>query len=310
MSVMPSATAATSAVDAEQRFRDPRIQASAARSADDDVRSVFSALLREAGHEGWKSAAPQTERVTAQRAVASWEGWLAAHRSTAYGFDQQGGFQPLWGPQGNPSVRRGKDFDDLRQDFGRIVHDAVQAGAYAAPEAWLRTLSAADLAALQQVHQLADPIEPRTLSREGALNLLLPPAATVDLDGNSLTSVGRGAGLPFPDSRNPPEAIRAWEQATKGMSAEEKLLRSTSIVFHIDPENIHLNSRGECVRISMPGDPDFVNTREAAGFSWTGFAACKLDALEHFKSQIEPAQYARDRAFWSAFRDALPASQP
>ncbi len=310
MSPFASAAAAPSAVETRYRSSDPLQQAIALKTADDDVRSVFSALLREAGHEGWKSAAAQTERVTAERAVASWEGWLAAHGSSRYGFDQQGGFLPLRGLEGNPSVRRGKGSDDLRQDFGRIVHDAVQAGAYAAPEAWLRSLPAADLAALQQVHHLADPIEPCTLSREGALNLLMPPAATVDLDGNGLTSAGRGGSLPFPDSRTPPQAVRAWEQATRGMSAEEKLLRSGSIVFHVGPENIHLNSRGECVRVSMPGDPDFVNAREAAGFSWADFAAGKLDALEHFKSKIEPAQYARDRAFWSAFRDALPEKQP
>jgi hypothetical protein len=307
MSPFAPTAAAPSANETPHRFIDPRKQAASLRAADDDVRSVFSALLREAGHEGWKSAAPQTERVTAERAVASWEGWIEAHRSRSYGFDRDGGFvDRTWGPQRNSSVRQGKGFEDLQQDFGRIVHRAVQAGAYAAPEAWLRTLSAADLAALQQVHHLADPIDPHTLSREEALNLLLPPAATVDLDGNSVMSVGCGLLGRFPDSRTPPAVVQAWEKVTQGMTDEQKLILAfDKIGSYIGPENIHLNSRGECVRVSQPGDPDFFNGREAAGFSWTGFAARKLEDLEFFRSQIEPAQYARDRAFWSSFHDAL-----
>jgi len=262
-----------------------------ARQATDEVRSVFSALLEQAGHEGWMSARPPAGPVDAQRAVASWESWLQAH-SGHYSFELRG----------NPSVRPGKNLDDLRADYGRILQQAVQSGAYAVPEAYVRTLPREDLATLQQVAQLADPIEPASLSREAALNLLLPPGSTVDHDGNGVTEVGRARGGSFPDSRTPPEVCAAWDAATKGLSDLDKTLRRLSMILEPD---LRYGARGELVQVLLPGDADYVSPRAAGGFDYARHAAARLEILEQFRGQLDAEQYRQDRAFWQVFRDAL-----
>ena len=262
-----------------------------ARQATDEVRSVFSALLAQAGHEGWVSARQPAGPVDAQRAVASWESWLQAHPGS-YSFELRG----------NPSMRPGKDLDDLRADYGRILHQAVQSGAYAVPEAYVRTLPREDLATLQQVANLADPIDPTSLSREAAMNLLIPPGAAIDHDGNGVTEVGRARGGSFPDSRTPPEVCAAWDAATKGLSEQDKLSRMLSMILEPD---LRYGSRGELVRVVLPGEADYVSPRASSGFDYAQHAAARLETLERFRGQIDAEQYQQDRAFWLAFRDAL-----
>lgn len=273
---------------------DTRRSPTDARQATDEVRSVFSALLAQAGHEGWASAREPAAPVDAQRAVASWESWLQAHPG-AYSFELRG----------SPSVRPGKGLDDLRADYGRILQQAVQSGAYAVPEAYVRTLSREDLATLQQVAHLADPIDPASLSREAAMNLLLPPGASVDLDGNGAMAVGRAMTGFFPDSRTPPEVCAAWDAATAGLSQQDKLMRMGSILFDPGPQNVHVDARGAVMRVAFPGDADYVNPRAAAGFDYAQYAAARLETLERFRGQIDAEQYRQDRAFWQVFRDAL-----
>ena len=270
-----------------------------ARQATDEVRSVFSALLAQAGHEGWMSARQPAGPVDAQRAVASWESWLQAHPGS-YSFELRG----------NPSVRPGKNLDDLRADYGRILQQAVQSGAYAVPEAYVRTLPREDLATLQQVANLADPIDPTSLSRKAAMNLLLPPGAAVDHDGNGVMAVGRAMTGFFPDSRTPPEVCAAWDAATAGLSQQDKLIRMASMLFDPGPQNVHVDARGAVIRVAFPGDADYVNPRAAAGFDYAQHAAARLETLERFRGQLEAEQYRQDHAFWQAFRDALaPASR-
>jgi len=274
---------------------DARRSPTDARQATDEVRSVFSALLAQAGHEGWASAREPAGPVDAQRAVASWESWLQAHPG-AYSFELRG----------SPSVRPGKGLDDLRAGYGRILQQAVQSGAYAVPEAYVRTLSREDLATLQQVAHLADPIDPASLSREAAMNLLIPQGAAIDLDGNGVMEVGQARTGFFPDSRTPPEVCAAWDAATKGLSEQDKLYRMLSMTP--EPE-LRYGSGGELMRVVLPGEADYVSPRSSSEFDYAQYAAARLETLERFRGQIDAEQYRQDRAFWQVFRDALEPSR-
>jgi hypothetical protein len=275
------------------------------------LRSVFSDLLRQAGQEGWQSApqalretgsAAHSETVTAVAAVdavASWDRWLGAH-ADRYSFTTSG----------SPSVRPDKGLEDLRQDYGRILQSAQAAGAYAQPQAYLRTLSQEDLRTVQQVHARADAIDPAQLSHEGALNLLLPPDAMVDLDRDGVTEVGGTKVILFPSSTTPPEVCAAWNAATANLSPEEVLVRQLQMGSGPQTQaNTRFDSQGRVVDIINPGDPGWVNPFSDPSYTYKDFAKEQLALLDKFKGLMPADQVKRDEAFWRSFLDALSADR-
>jgi len=94
---------------------------------------------------------------------------------------------------------------------------------------FLATLTAQDLALLQQAKGLADTINVATLSEEGATNLLLDHAAQVDLNNDGLVEVGIGKMMTFPPPNAPQAAKDAWTAATAGMSDSYRMSLSGHI---------------------------------------------------------------------------------
>ncbi len=273
------------------------------------LRSVFSDLLRQAGQEGWQSApkalretgsGAHSETVTAVDAVASWDRWLGAH-ADRYSFTTSG----------SPSVRPDKGLEDLRQDYGRILQGAQAAGAYAQPQAYLKTLSQEDLRTVQQVHARADAIDPAQLSHEGALNLLLPPDAMVDSDRDGVTEVGGTKVVLFPSSSTPPEVCAAWDAATANLSMEEVWVRQWQMGSGPQTQaNLRFDSQGRVVDIINPGDPGWVNPFSDPSYTYKDFANEQLTLLDKFKGLMPEAQVKRDENFWRSFRNALSAERP
>ena len=72
--------------------------------------------------------------------------------------------------------------------FEGLLQKASSEGGYADPIAFIQGLSAQERRSLQQIHSLAEPIAPGRLSKEGALNLLLPPNQLKDIDKNAHSS--------------------------------------------------------------------------------------------------------------------------
>ena len=264
------------------------------------LRSAFSELLRQAGQEGWQSAAParsetSREAVSAVDAVASWDRWLAAH-ADRYSFTTSG----------SPSVRQDKGLEDLRQDYGRILQSAQAAGAYAQPQAYLKTLPQEDLRTMQQVHARADAIDPGRLSHEGALNLLLPPDAMVDFDRDGVTEVGGTRVILFPSSTTPPEVCAAWHAATANLSLEEVWVRQLQMGSGPQTQaNTRFDSQGRVMDIVNPGDPAWVNPFSDPSYTYGQFAKEQLALLDKFKGLMPESQVKRDEAFWRSFLHAL-----
>ncbi len=227
---------------------------------------------------------------------SSWEQWFSEVTSTRYTF--------IAGSD-SPSVRENKTADDLRADYKQILVHAYENGGYASPESYLKKLSSEDLATIQQVHHLADPIRPDSLSSESALNLLLPPDAQVDENRDGITAVGAAYTLRFPDSNTPPKVRMAWEAATKDLSEQDRMLHVMQMCSQLVTANMHSDQNGQYVRSSQPGDADWVNPQSFAGFSFKNQANEWLEYLNRFSAQMPPEQYQRDFKFWSAFRDNL-----
>jgi hypothetical protein len=267
------------------------------QSGDRQVQDVFSAVLQRIGREGFASAQPLPESLPLVEAVgSSWEQWFNEFSSPRYTF--------IAG-SGSPSVRENKTADDLRTDYKQILVNAYENGGYASPESYLKKLSSEDLATIQQVHHLADPIRPESLSSESALNLLLPPDAQVDENRDGLTSVGAAYTLRFPDSNTPPKVRMAWEATTKDMSEQDRMLQVLQMSSQLLTANMHFDKDGQYLRSSEPGDADWINPRSLANFSFTNQANEWLEYLNRFSAQMPPEQYQRDFGFWSAFRDNL-----
>ncbi|MEH3107494.1 MAG: hypothetical protein PGN09_09475 [Sphingomonas fennica] len=109
-----------------------------------------------------------------------------------------------------------------RPTYLAIVGKA-QAGGFADPVAFLRTLGSDELQALRQIHSLGDPVDPATLDAEGALNLLLPRTMARDLDGDGRTMIGKAATIVFPPGDAPQAVKDAWAKATDGMDFTTRL---------------------------------------------------------------------------------------
>lgn len=270
---------------------------SSARGVDRQVEDFYATLLGGFDKEGFASAMPVPEESLNEQSVqTTWNDWFDQLGIKSYTF--QAG-------SGSPSVRKDKTSDDLRQDYGNILVDAYQKGGYASPQQYLRSLDQDQLSAIQQVHHLADPIDPQQLSPEAALNLILPPPAQVDENNDGLTAVGAAYTLRFPSSDTPSDVRDAWDAATADLSEEDKMLYTLQMSMPLITANLHFDQDGGFIRASQPGDSDWVNPMAAKNFSYKQFANEWLQYLKDFGSQMNPEQVHRDQKFWTSFRDNL-----
>ncbi|MCA9131983.1 MAG: hypothetical protein KDA45_02465 [Planctomycetales bacterium] len=245
----------------------------------------------EAGQPGYASApALESDQPLDTQIQDSWESWFDTQLQGRY--------------------RRAQGATELGQQFGELALRAYQEGAYAAPKAFLSSLSQEELEVVQRVHWLAEPIQVNGLSEEGALNLLIPPAAQIDLDRDGLTRSGAANTIRFPDSTTPSEVARAWEEATAGLSPDEQSLYVLQMKLPVLLANFVIDDNGAYVRHYEPGDPEWVNPMAAADYSYEKVASDYLGYLEAFKNQIDLRRYAQDTAFWSDLQHRLRAYRP
>ncbi|QDV25392.1 hypothetical protein [Aureliella helgolandensis] len=253
---------------------------------DHQVQNLFTEILMEAGREGYASAEPlETSGPRTEAIQSTWNDWFNLEMTGRY----RGAEQPM----------------ELKQQFGELLQRGYQEGAYATPKAFLSSLSKSELEVVQNVHWLAEPPQIESLTEEGALNLMLPPVAQVDVNGDGLTQSGAAYGLRFPDSRTPADVATAWEQATEGMSWGEKAIHVLQIKAPVLLANIVLDANGAYSHSYEPGDPEFVNPLAADDYSYVQVTRDHLASLEYFKNQTDPIHYAKETAFWKNFQQQL-----
>ncbi|MAT70523.1 MAG: hypothetical protein CMJ58_13480 [Planctomycetaceae bacterium] len=258
---------------------------------DRQVQGVFSALLEAAGRSGYASAQSGRDTPLADNsAQAAWFDWFAVER---------GG--------GRYASESTADAQQLRSGYGEILARAHAEGGYVAPFDFLRRLSQDELEIVQHVHRLAQPIDVGALNEEGALNLLLPPAAQVDLNHDGLTQAGAGMSLRFPDSNTPASVVDAWEEATAGLPPGERMMYELRMVLPTALANIHTDETGAFSHAVEPGDPEWINPLADPGYSYATATQQQLDGLDFALSlgSITRAQYDRQQGFWQGLQDAL-----
>ncbi|QEG39667.1 hypothetical protein [Roseimaritima ulvae] len=251
-----------------------------------ELQNVFADVLAASGQAGFLSAEPTGTDVASHEQISeTWQTWLETDGYTRY--------------------RNMESPSETWDAFNHLMLEALDANAYAAPQAFLTQLDSSQLSTIQHIHHLAEPIAVDQLNMEGSLNLLLPPPAQVDLNNDGLTQSGAAQTIRFPDSRTPRAAADAWYEATASLTPAERSLRELQMKTDVLFANIHLDADGRFSHRSEPGDADWVNPMADPNYSYVSKTRDILESIEYFKNQTPPEQYARDRQFWSEFQSAL-----
>ncbi|MCC9604638.1 hypothetical protein LOC68_27025 [Blastopirellula sp. JC732] len=255
-------------------------------SANEQLQSLFSEILEQTGRTGYASADDYSSDLTlAEDVRSSWENWFSPAKAASYAAD----YDPA----------------QLKQDYGDLLVRALSEGGYEDPQNFLKSLSQSELATIQHVQRLADPIRVDGLNEEGALNLLIPPPAQVDLNFDGLTQTGLGLGIRFPDSRTPKNVADAWEEATADLSPQEKMHRELQMKLPVLFANMVIDDQGSFVRQREPGDVDWVNPMASGDYSYVDYTQQNLDYLQAYRYQMSPEQYEQGMQFWSTFQQLL-----
>ncbi len=265
----------------------PVVTLSSIRQQEKEVQSIFSEILEAAGRPGYASASPaESASLTNEGVRDAWEDWFREER-----------LQGRYSSSDRPA--------ELKRGYGDLLTRAITEDAYAQPREFLEGLSKDELAIVQEVHALADPIITHSLTEEGALNLLLPRAAQIDLNQDGLTRTGKAWGLQFPDSNTPANVVEAWDEVTAGMSQRDLMFYGVVMRLPLLTENMVFDQDGNYLHRHEPGDPEFRNPFAEQGFSYQQLAQDRIDGLEFVKHQIPREKYERELEFWTRFQTLL-----
>lgn len=151
------------------------------------------------------------------------------------------------------SEERRTEVKDNAAAFQQLLNKAAAQNAYDDPQSFVASLSTSELATLQHIHCLADPITPSSLSKEGALNLLLSPNQSQDIDNDGYEMIGIGKKYQFPPPNAPDNVKKAWEETTRNMSESNVLqLEITMMPLHIPVSSTTLENNAY-----IPADADY-----------------------------------------------------
>lgn len=255
-------------------------------AAGEQLQNLFNEILTAAGRPGYASAeAYESENSIQEDIQQDWNDWFSVANTGNY--DDKVDAQALPG------------------DYGNLLVRTYNEGGYADPQGFLKSLTEDELATVQHVNRLADPIDVDTLTPEAALNLLIPRPAQIDLNYDGLTQVGQGYMIRFPDSRTPEAVVNAWNETTADMDPMEKSFHELQMKLPTLLANFQVDDQGRYVSHTEPGDPNWVNPQADSNYSYTGLTEQMLDYLDYFQHQIPKDQYEQQRSFYSAFKQSL-----
>lgn len=170
--------------------------------------------------------------------------------------------------------------------YQAILEKAQKANASNNPQEFLASLSQSDYQFLNKIHNLAVISRPQDLTYEGALNLILPTSLQQDTNNDGMVNVGKAYTLKFPPPNAPENVKKAFSEATKNMSAEEKMDLQASFL----PYLLSANARSDGT-FAQPGDEDFKNPFAKERFSYMNSVKSMLENIDVFKQQNSAETY-------------------
>ena len=203
--------------------------------------------------------------------------------------------------------------DQQIQAFSVLLDEAnVQMDHDVSAKEVLSDMTADELRLVQKSVGLAGMIQVDSLSDEAAINLLAQPDKTgmVDLNNDGLVEVGAAKMMVFPPVNAPASVQRAWQEATEGMSEQDKMimeLHMHTAVFGVHIEGV---STAQALPVDTQWGQDaidqlFERLKSALEFSvaldgWDRFNLVKKDFYDKFEQALANANQGgennRDRA--------------
>ncbi|NBO18904.1 MAG: hypothetical protein EBV03_06705 [Proteobacteria bacterium] len=185
-----------------------------------------------------------------------------------------------------------EELDATRSTYLDVLHRAREKGGLEDPQAFLKSLTTQELAALQRHVSLADPIQPEKISFEGAYNLLQLPNASKDINRDGLLTTGIGNSITFPPADAPQAVLDAWNKATAGMDWGTKMTMQLSM---------WLQAQG-----SLDVKEGSTARYYADDFNWQDFARSLVEsAIENRKYQTTDIQKEYGARMFKGYEDFL-----
>lgn len=181
---------------------------------------------------------------------------------------------------------------DCQTRYAALLERAYSSGGLSDAKGFLTTLTPAELDDVRRNHCLADPIDPASLSDEGAQNLLLPEGFRVDLNGDGMDEVGCAFNIPFPPRDAPADFKEAWFQATATL--DEGSMMTYALQMHIGLYGIPIDNQPSAPRVAID---------QLA--SYQQLVSQILTSLDVGKPWMAEGQYERDKAFFTRFLGEL-----
>jgi len=176
--------------------------------------------------------------------------------------------------------------------YAEILNRAYSQNGMDDPVAFLKSLSPQERSIVQRAHSLANSIDPSTMSKEGAYNLLLPDGYQVDFNHDGIQEVGAARTITFPPVDAPEQLRQAWQTATQNMDEKDRALYQMRM--HTMIYGIHIDDQ--------PG-------RTLAAADQIDSCRLGLDKslawLEYTKASLSVERYERDKAFFSDMKRLL-----
>jgi hypothetical protein len=185
-------------------------------------------------------------------------------------------------------------------EFATLLDEAnSQIGKDVSAKDVLSGLTVAELIMVQKSVGLVDSIDVDSLSTEAAINLLAQPDKTgmIDLNNDGLVEIGAAKMIIFPPVNAPVSVQRAWDEATEGMSEQDKMIMQLNM--HTMTYGIHIDG----VPTQQASSPEdqwskkgleqlMENLKSALEFSvsldgWDRFNLVKNDFYDKFEEALE-----------------------
>lgn len=233
--------------------------------------------------------------TTFRHAYAQYEAASHSHQSVtdnAIGSKEASALARVMGPTFNEMASRRQTGIDDQSGYAAILYQAYTQGGMDDPVAFLKNLSPQQQGIVQRVHCLADAIDPVTISKEGAYNLLLPDGYRVDFNHDGVQEVGAGKAVTFPPLDAPAQVKQAWLTATKDMNEGDML------TYQLE---MHLMMYG----MPIGGEQQKALAATDQIDSYREGVDKFLDWLEFVKASLPSRQYRRDKAFFSEMKRLL-----
>lgn len=177
--------------------------------------------------------------------------------------------------------------------YAGILNKAYSSRGMEYPQAFLQSLSPAELAIIQREKSLAEPIQPTQLSKEGASNLLLPTGYTLDLNHDGYEEIGLALTSGFPPRDAPIEFQQAWAETIDSM--DEGDVMTYSVMMHVAVVGIRVDT-------TLSQAPLHATDKLQ---SYTEVLASLLANLPAQLPYIGLAQMQKDQEFYTRLQQAL-----